>query len=116
MITLQELVSKIKDSNYTYIELSYLSNVPVRTISSWVINNVNPSAQSAINMMSVLGLGDMHDVKNRMKSARGSHTIADIEKVSGIPLKSLENYLYYNVMPSYQNYIDYMQTMEKLND
>ena len=116
MITLQELVSKIKDSNYTYLELSYLSNVPVRTISSWVVNNVNPSAQSAINMLSVLGLGDIYDVRNRMKSARSSHTIADIEKVSGIPLKSLENYLYYNVMPSYQTYIDYMQTMEKLND
>ena len=116
MITLQELVSKIKNSNYTYIELSYLSNVPVRTIGSWVANGVNPSAQSAINMLTVLGLGDVYDGKNRMKSARGSHTIADIEKVSGIPLKSLENYLYYNVMPSYQTYIDYMQTMEKLND
>lgn len=116
MITLQELVSKIKDSNYTYLELSYLSNVPVRTISSWVVRNVSPSAQSAVNMLSALGLSEMYDVKNRMKLARGGHTIADIEKVSGIPVKSLENYLYYNVMPSYQNYIDYMQTMEKLND
>jgi hypothetical protein len=116
MITLQELVSKIKDSNYTYLELSYLSSIPVRTISSWVVRGVNPSAQSAINMLSVLGLSDIYDIRNRMKSARGGHTIADIEKVSGIPLKSLENYLYYNVMPSYQNYIDYMQTMEKLND
>jgi hypothetical protein len=116
MITLQELVSKIKDSNYTYLELSYLSSIPVRTISSWVVRGVNPSAQSAINMLSVLGLSDIYDIRNRMKSARGGHTIADIEKVSGIPLKSLENYLYYNVMPSYQTYIDYMQTVEKLND
>ena len=116
MISLKELVSKIKNSNYTYLELSHLSDVPVRTISSWVTRGVNPSAQSAINMLTVLGLGDVYDVKNRMKSARGGHTIADIEKVSGIPLKSLENYLYYDVMPSYSTYIDYMQTMERLND
>jgi hypothetical protein len=106
----------IKNSFYTYKEISEMSGVPVPTISAWVRGITTPSAQGAVNLLSALGLVEHHNVKERMKSAKGSYTTLQIEEVSGIPLSSLENYLYHGTMPSYQTYLDYMQSIEVLND
>jgi len=106
----------IRKSNYTYKDMSELSGVPVPTISAWVRGITTPSAQSAVNLLSVIGIIEHHNVRERMKSAKGNHTALQIEAVSGIPLSSLENYLYHGTMPSYQTYMDYMESIEVLND
>lgn len=110
------LIKAIKDSHYSYSELSKMSGQSVSAISKWVTKGVSPSAQSAINVLHVLGMSDQFDIKERMREARGEHRIYDIEQASGIPERSLENYLYMGVMPSYRTYLDYMETMERLND
>ena len=106
----------IRKSYYTYKEMSELSGVPVPTISAWARGVTTPSAQSAVNLLSILGIIEHHNVKERMKEAKGEHSALKIEEASGIPLSSLENYLYHGTMPSYQTYMDYMQTIEVLND
>lgn len=106
----------IRKSYYTYKEISEMSGVPVPTISAWVRGITTPSAQPAVNLLSVIGEVEHHNVRERMKSAKGDYTALQIEAVSGIPLSSLENYLYHGTMPSYQTYLDYMQTIEVLND
>ena len=106
----------IRKSNYTYKDMSELSGVPVPTISAWVRGVTTPSAQAAVNLLSILGIIEHHNVRERMKSAKGSHTALQIEAVSGIPLSSLENYLDHGTMPSYQTYRDYMESIEVLND
>ena len=109
------LVSAIKASHYSYSELSKMSGQSVSAISKWVTKGVSPSAQSAINVLHVLGLSEQFDVKERMKEVRGDCTLFVIEQASGIPVSTLEGYLYMKVMPSYRNYLDYMETMERLN-
>lgn len=106
----------IKNSFYTYKELSEMTGIPVPTISAWARNITKPSAQGAINLLSALGLVEHHDVKERMKSAKGSYTALQIEAISGIPISSLENYLYHGTMPTYQTYLDYMQSIEVIHD
>lgn len=105
----------IQKSHYTYKDISELSGVPVPTISAWVRGVTTPSAQKAVDLLCVIGVVEHHDVKKRMKEAKGSHTALQIEKVSGIPLSSLENYLYHGTMPSYQTYMDYMETIKILD-
>ena len=109
------LVSAIKASHHSYSDLSKMSGQSVSAISKWVTKGVSPSAQSAINVLHVLGLSEQFDVKERMKEARGNYTLFIIEQASGIPASTLEGYLYMKVMPSYRNYLDYMETMERLN-
>jgi len=109
------LVSAIKASHHSYAELSKMSGQSVSAISKWVTKGVSPSAQSAINVMYALSLSEQFDVKERMREARGDWKISEIEKASGIPVSTLEGYLYMKVMPSYRNYLDYMETMERLN-
>ncbi len=106
----------IKNSKYSYDELSDISGIPKPTINAWARNITKPSAQGAVNLLSALGIVCHHDVKERMKSAKGEHTLLRIELISGIPISSLENYLYSGTMPSYQTYLDYMQTIEVLDN
>lgn len=105
----------IRKSRYTYREISELCGVPVPTIKSWVGGVTTPSAQKAVDLLCVIGIIEHHNVRERIKEAKGKHSLAKIEQVSGIPLSSLQNYLYHGTMPSYQTYMDYMETIGILN-
>lgn len=105
----------IKNSFYTQKEMSEMSGVPKSTISAWGRGLTSPSAQAAVNLLSSLGLIEYCDAIDAMKKAKGTYTTMQIEEASGIPLSSLENYLYHGTMPSYQTYLDYMETINLLN-
>jgi len=105
----------IKNSFYTQKEMSEMSGVPKSTISAWGRGLTSPSAQAAVNLLSSLGLIEYCDAIDAMKKAKCTYTTMQIEEASGIPLSSLENYLYHGTMPSYQTYLDYMETINLLN-
>ena len=105
----------IRKSHYTYRKISELSGVPLPTIKAWVGGVTTPSAQKAVDVLCVIGIIKHHNVRERIKEAKGKYSLVKIEKVSGIPLSSLQNYLYYGTMPSYQTYMDYMETIDILN-
>lgn len=105
----------IKNSFYTQKEMSEMSGVPKSTISAWGRGLTSPSAQAAVNLLSSLGLIEHHDVLETMRRAKGSHTTLEIEEASGMPISTIENYLYDSNMPSYQNYQDYMETIRLLD-